>query len=185
VTEAPPAQPQRVNPPDPSPRAGEARRRAAGSGVRTFTNNPLGVAPIRVVSLGLFAGAAALACAAVARSPAEFLASPADALPGLAFAALVAGAGLLVRHRAYIDLWQFDTGRRVATRVRRRLLYETAEESFPFDAVAAVELTETQSDDFSYSVDLVLGSGRTVFVSNDRGHAADLALLLGVPTRRG
>jgi hypothetical protein len=136
----------------------------------------------------LFAVAAVLAGMAVLQAATALVAGAADralaALQGLVLPAILAGIGFLVRHLAYVDVWQFDPDQRLITHVRRRLLNETAEATHPFGSVVAVQVTETQSDDFSYSVDLVLDSGRTAFISNDRRHAAELAALLSVPERR-
>jgi hypothetical protein len=161
--------------------------RASGTEVRTFSNYSLGVWPIRVASYGMFVVAVILAGIVVVHSATEFAAGAADravaAMPSLVLPAILAGIGFFVRHLAYVDVWQFDPNQRLVTHVRHRLLNEKVIATYPFSTVVAVEVTQTQSDDFSYSVDLVLNSGRTIFISNDRRHAVELALLLGVPKR--
>jgi hypothetical protein len=186
---APPA-PKVSAPKRPHTREGTKRlRRETGAGVRTFSNYPLGVWPIRVVSYALFAFAAVLAGMVAVRAAGELINGAADkalaALGSLVLPAILAAVGFFIHLRAYVDVWQFDPDQRLCAHVRRRLVNETVEETFPFSSVVAVQVTETQSDDFSYSVDLVLNSGRTVFISNDRRHAADLAALLGVPKSQG
>jgi hypothetical protein len=171
-----------------APRGAKKRRLpASGAGVREFSNYAFGLWPIRVASYGMFAVAAILAGIVVIHAATEFIGGAADkalaALPSLLLPAIVAAIGFFVRHRAYIDAWQFDPEQRLAMHVRRRLFDQTVVATYPFSTVVAVQITETQSDDFSYSVDLVLDSGQTVFISNDRRHALELAELLGVPKR--
>jgi hypothetical protein len=159
----------------------------AAKGVRTYSNHPLGLGPIRVVSYGFFAVAAVLAGVAAVQAAAELVAGAGDkalaALQTLVPSAVLAGIGVFVRHRAYIDVWRFEPDRGLVTHVRRRLYGESVVTTHPFSSVVAVQVTETHSDDFSFSVDLVLGSGQTVFISNDRTHADELASLLAVPKR--
>jgi hypothetical protein len=167
--------------------AKQRRRRESGPAVRRFSNYPLGLWPIRVASYGMFVVAAILAGIVVVHAATEFVAGAADkalaAVLSLVLPAILAGIGFFVRHLAYVDVWQFDPDQRLVTHVRRRQLNETIEATHPFSTIVAVQVTETQSDDFSYSVDLVLKSGRTIFISNDRRHAVELAELLGVPQR--
>jgi hypothetical protein len=191
VTSAGPAAPPVLEPAEPAApveKKRRRRRRVAGAGVRTFSNYSMGLGPIRVAAYGFLAVGGGLAALAVGHAAVELVTGTVERalgdLQGLVCPAILVGTGFLIRHAAYIDVWQFDPNERVVRHVRRRLRYETVDETFPFDAVTAVLLTETSSDDFSYSVDLVLGGGRTVFISNDRGHAAELALLLGVPQRK-
>ena len=165
----------------------QRRQRESGTAVRKFSNYPLGVGPIRVASYGMFVVAAILAGIVVVHAAADFVAGAADkalaAMPSLVLPAILAGIGFFVRHRAYVDVWLFDQDQRLVTHVRRRQFNETIEATHPYSTIVAVQVTETQSDDFSYSVDLVLKSGRTIFISNDRRHAVELAELLGVPHR--
>jgi hypothetical protein len=92
--------------------------------------------------------------------------------------------GLLKRPAAYLNVWKFDRNRQCVVRVRRRGLSETEEETFPFGSVVAVQLTNTGEDVSAYSVDLLLSSGRTVYISNEADDAADIATFLGVPKRQ-
>ncbi len=111
-----------------------------------------------------------------------------DALGTLVFlgvAALLAGIGFWVGRAGYYDMWQFDAQNRTVIHLRRRLYSASVQDEFPFAGVAAVAISKTIGDDFAYSVDLVLQSGATVFISYDRRHATKLAKLLDVPTREG
>jgi hypothetical protein len=185
VVEVPPAPPA-PKPAEPPARVEKARRpKPDGSGVRTLTTYTLGLAPIRVVSFGLLALGAVLAGLAVVRAATKLATdTPADALGELQIlpvAVAVAGVGFFIRHVAYIEVWRFDPERRLATRVHRRLLSETVREEVPFRSVAAVTVTQMPHELADYTVELELDSGRSVFISNDRRHADELAALLGVP----
>jgi len=105
----------------------------------------------------------------------------------LPFAALLIGLGLMLFFWGHVDVWQLNTNQRIVMCVRSRILDEFVEESFPFDSVAAVKLTspDRSEGETRYQVDLILHSGRTIFISSRRRHAGELAALLGVPTRSG
>jgi hypothetical protein len=160
-------------------------RRAVGQGVRTFSNYSFGLVPIRIFSLGFIGAGVGLALVATVHTAGQLLAAtPADAggaLVPLLFGGILVGVGLFIRHKAYIDVWQVDQRRRLVTRLRRRLFHESSEESLPFSSVISVMLTKTPHADEVYSVDLVLDSGETAFISNDREHATELAFLLNIP----
>jgi hypothetical protein len=166
-----------------------ARRRAVDASIRKITSNPAGRGKIRAFSGCFFVVGVGLAAVAIVVAARELVAGALEnalgTFPGLALAALLAGVGWWIRSAAYHDVWQFNQHERIVTHLRRRLRDETVEEEFPFEEVTAVMLTKSSGDDFLYSVDLALTSGRTVFVSHDRSHAAELATLLGVPKREG
>jgi len=154
------------------------RRLGAGMGVRTFTNKPLGLWPVRIIScicILLAVGLAVLAIKWWAVHP-------------LPFAAILLCFGLFLFFWGHVDVWRIDKNQGTVTCIQRRILDESAGDSFPISSVEAVRLTapDTDSDGNNrYQVDLILHSGRIVFISNRRRHAAELSALLGVPTRTG
>ena len=174
-------------PPAVPPGVRRARQRAADASVRMVSSNPAGRGKIRAFSGCFFVVGIGLAVVTIAAAVKELVVgTPENALgslPTLVLPALLVGVGWWIRSAAYYDGWQFNQHERTVTHLRRRLRDETVVEEFPFEDVAAVTLTKTTGDDFLYSVDLTLTSGRSVFVSNDRSHAAELATLLGVPKR--
>jgi hypothetical protein len=92
--------------------------------------------------------------------------------------------GLLKRPAAYLNVWEFDRNRQRVALVRRRGLSETEDETFPFSSVIAVQLTNTGEDVSAYSVDLLLKSGRSVFISYEADDADAIATFLGVPKQQ-
>jgi hypothetical protein len=89
--------------------------------------------------------------------------------------------GLLKRPAHYLHVWKFDRGQGRIAYIRRRGSSETEGESFPSSAVVAVRLSKTVQEDWPYAVSLVLDSGRSVFITDDRRCAEEIASFLGVP----
>jgi hypothetical protein len=97
---------------------------------------------------------------------------------------ILALVGLVRRPGRYLNVWEFDRDRQCVRRVHRRGESKTEKESIPFRSVAAVQLTNTGEDASAYRVDLLLKSGRSVFLSNNREDAAAIATFLSIPKQQ-
>jgi hypothetical protein len=92
--------------------------------------------------------------------------------------------GFMRRPTAYLDVWEFHPNRRRIAHKKRRGSSETVAESFPFSAVLRVQLANNLDEDWPQSVYLQLKMGRTIFISHDPEHAAEIASFLEVPLRK-
>jgi hypothetical protein len=89
--------------------------------------------------------------------------------------------GLLKRSTAYLHVWKFDRRQGRISYIRRHGSSETEGESFATSSVVGVRLSKTSQEDWPYAVSLVLDTGRSVFITDDRSRAEEIASFLGVP----